>query len=90
MPLETSRDVLDLSGSASVMNSGGEKTGEEDVNGADGVDLQFELEHVHTELRNFLQKKRAKKLVAAGYPGPMEGLAYGGSYAQEVGKRVQS
>lgn len=35
-----------------------------------GVDLEEELEHVHLELRNFLNKKRARKAGAAeGTPG---------------------
>ena len=34
-----------------------------------GVDLEEELEHVHLELRNFLNKKRARKAGAAGGPG---------------------
>lgn len=31
-----------------------------------GVDLEEELEHVHNELRAFLNKKRARKIGAAG------------------------
>lgn len=34
-----------------------------------GVDLEEELEHVHLELRNFLNKKRARKAGATGGPG---------------------
>lgn len=30
------------------------------------VDLESELERVHTELRNFLQKKRSKKAAGGG------------------------
>lgn len=46
---------------------------------AAGVDLESELEHVHTELRNFLQKKRARKLGAAGLPSAEGGVGGGGS-----------
>lgn len=48
-----------------------------------GVDLESELEHVHTELRNFLQKKRARKAGAGGLPSAESG-AGGGSGAYGV------
>ena len=38
-----------------------------------GVDLEQELEHVHSELRNFLQKKRARKAGAGGCGGTPSG-----------------
>lgn len=60
---------------------------DEELDATDGVDLEFELEHVHTELRNFLQKKRARKIMAGGFPGGMDSGAVigGGGGAQGVG-----
>lgn len=49
-----------------------------------GVDLESELEEVHTELRNFLLKKRARK---AGGQGGL-GLANGEGGAGAGGDKV--
>lgn len=58
-----------------------------------GVDLEEELEHVHLELRNFLNKKRARKAGAAGglnVQGTLvkSGQVRYGTAAQSVGVEI--
>ena len=49
-----------------------------------GVDLETELEHVHSELRNFLQKKRARKAGAGGTPSNGGGAGAGAGKGAQV------
>lgn len=80
-PLETPKGVSGAGNASNAAAAGVEGVSEEDL---DGVDLQFELEHVHTELRNFLHKKRARKLMAGGYTGGLDGGLYAAGGPQEV------
>lgn len=62
-------------GDSWVQHNRGGRGGSEGDGSTGAVDLEFELEHVHTELRNFLQKKRARKLGAGGEGGgPCKGI----------------